>query len=82
MSKIYFLKIQNLAFRWFSLPSLAELFSEDISKSWYEELERDIPGIDNTVIELLKTQILGLYGFLKLQNNRHENQVSDQGSPP
>ena len=37
--------------------------SEDISKSWYEELERDIPGIDSTVIELLKTQILGLCYF-------------------
>ena len=47
--------------------------SEDYSKSWYEELERDMPGIDSTVIELLNTQILGLCYFLKLSNKCHEN---------
>ena len=54
------------------LPKVFTICSEDISKSWYEELERDIPGIDSTVIELLKTQILGLCYFLKLSNKCHE----------
>ena len=42
-----------------------------------------MPGIDSTVIELLKTQILGLYGFLKLSNKCHEIWSSDhfRGDP-
>ena len=49
--------------------SILKLNSEDISKSWYEELKWDMPGIDSTVIELLKTQILGLLYFLNCQTS-------------
>ena len=38
----------------------------------YEELERDTPGIDSIVNELLKTQILGLWNFFKLLKKCHE----------
>ena len=31
----------------------------------YEELERDMPGIDSIVNKVVKTQILGLWNFLK-----------------
>ena len=47
----------------------------------YGELERDMPGIDSTVIELLKTQILGLCYFLKWSKKCHEIWPSDQRSP-
>ena len=47
----------------------------------YEELERDMPGIDSIVNELLKTQILGLWNFFKLSKKSHEIWPLDQRSP-
>ena len=55
---------------WYSLGSEIGSIA---GHSGYGELERDMPGIDSTVIELLKTQILGLCYFLKLSNKCHEN---------
>ena len=47
----------------------------------YEELERDMPGIDSIVNELLKTQILGLWNCFKLSKKSHEIWPGSEVSP-